>query len=94
MRLLLSALVLACALAWSLSGRGRPAPLAAHSRDAGEHEAGRRVYNFRCYFCHGYSGDARTLAASMVQPAPRDFTRAPGLPHLVGAASGRPWSDG
>lgn len=41
-----------------------------------DHEAGRQIYNFRCYFCHGYSGDARTLAASMVEPAPRDFTRA------------------
>jgi len=47
-------------------------------RDAAraEHEAGRQIYNFRCYFCHGYSGDARTLAASMIEPAPRDFTRA------------------
>jgi cytochrome c oxidase cbb3-type subunit 3 len=41
-----------------------------------DHEAGRQIYNFRCYFCHGYSGDARTLAASMIEPAPRDFTRA------------------
>lgn len=37
---------------------------------------GRKVYNFRCYFCHGYSGDSRTLAASFLQPPPRDFTRA------------------
>jgi cytochrome c oxidase cbb3-type subunit 3 len=44
-----------------------------------EHEAGRQIYNYRCYFCHGYSGDARTLAASMIEPAPRDFTRAEGL---------------
>ena len=35
---------------------------------------GRDVYNFRCYFCHGYSGDARTLAAQMLEPKPRDFT--------------------
>jgi cytochrome c oxidase cbb3-type subunit 3 len=41
-----------------------------------EHEAGRKVYNFRCYFCHGYSGNGRTLAASFVTPAPADFTRA------------------
>jgi cytochrome c oxidase cbb3-type subunit 3 len=39
------------------------------------HERGRAVYNFRCYFCHGYSGDAQTLAASVMQPRPRDFTR-------------------
>lgn len=38
------------------------------------HERGRAIYNFRCYFCHGYSGDAQTLAASMLSPPPRDFT--------------------
>jgi len=36
-------------------------------------EEGRRVYNFRCYYCHGYSGDARTLAATMLPSAPRAF---------------------
>ncbi|MCH7880271.1 MAG: c-type cytochrome [Proteobacteria bacterium] len=40
------------------------------------HEQGRAIYNFRCYFCHGYSGDARTLATTFVNPPPRDFTRA------------------
>jgi cytochrome c oxidase cbb3-type subunit 3 len=40
------------------------------------HEAGRKVYNFRCYFCHGYSGDARTLATTYLNPKPRDFTAA------------------
>lgn len=38
------------------------------------HEHGRAIYNYRCYFCHGYSGDARTLAASYLSPRPRDFT--------------------
>jgi len=47
---------------------------AAAAAPAPEHELGRRVYNFRCYFCHGYSGDARTLAATYLQPPPRDFT--------------------
>lgn len=37
-------------------------------------EAGRNIYNYRCYFCHGYSGNARTLAASFVSPRPTDFT--------------------
>jgi cytochrome c oxidase cbb3-type subunit 3 len=37
---------------------------------------GRAVYNFRCYFCHGYSGDAKTLAASYLTPAPRNFQTA------------------
>jgi cytochrome c oxidase cbb3-type subunit 3 len=41
-----------------------------------EHEAGRKVYNFRCYFCHGYSGNGRTLAATFINPVPADFTRA------------------
>lgn len=45
------------------------------SAAADRHEAGRAIYNFRCYFCHGYSGDARTLAATYLNPPPRDFTR-------------------
>jgi cytochrome c oxidase cbb3-type subunit III len=40
------------------------------------HEQGRRIYNFRCYFCHGYSGDAETLAATYLQPPPRAFNQA------------------
>ncbi len=48
-------------------------PGSATAGDA-EHELGRKVWNFRCYFCHGYSGDARTLAASYLWPKPRDFT--------------------
>lgn len=39
-------------------------------------EHGRAVYNFRCYFCHGYSGDAKTVAAGMLAVKPRDFTTA------------------
>ena len=41
------------------------------------HEAGRAIYNFRCYFCHGYSGDAKTLAASYLDPRPRNFVATP-----------------
>jgi cytochrome c oxidase cbb3-type subunit III len=52
----------------TFSMAGTPAGGAAHER-------GRAIYNFRCYFCHGYSGDARTLAASYLSPQPRDFTR-------------------
>lgn len=37
-------------------------------------ESGRKIYNFRCYYCHGYSGDARTLATTYLDPKPRDFT--------------------
>ena len=39
-------------------------------------EAGRKIYNFRCYFCHGYSGNAQTVAASFLVPPPADFTSA------------------
>lgn len=39
------------------------------------HELGRRIYNFRCYYCHGYSGDARTLAATFLDPKPLNFTQ-------------------
>ena len=38
-------------------------------------EKGRSIYNFRCYFCHGYSGNAQTLAATYLSPKPADFTR-------------------
>jgi cytochrome c oxidase cbb3-type subunit 3 len=37
-------------------------------------ELGRRIYNFRCYFCHGYSGNAHTVAATFLNPKPADFT--------------------
>lgn len=48
------------------------------------HEDGRRIYNYRCYFCHGYSGDARTLAATYLTPPPADFTKAD--PQRLGVA--------
>lgn len=37
-------------------------------------EAGRKVYDFYCYQCHGYAGDARTLARTYLNPEPRDFS--------------------
>lgn len=40
---------------------------------ASQHEEGRVVYNYRCYFCHGYSGDAKTLAATYLSPKPTNF---------------------
>lgn len=48
--------------------------LAAQPAFADLHEEGRAVYNFRCYFCHGYSGDAKTLAATFLDPLPANFT--------------------
>lgn len=57
---------------------GWAAPPAASQASAAErgalHERGRAIYNFRCYFCHGYAGDGRTLAASYLDPKPRNFT--------------------
>lgn len=41
---------------------------------ASAHEKGRAIFNFRCYFCHGYSGDAKTLASTFLSPKPRSFT--------------------
>jgi len=53
-----------------------PTPPPAGASDDPAQALGRAVYNFRCYFCHGYSGDARTLAATYLQPPPRDFSAA------------------
>lgn len=73
-------------------GREPPEDVA-HAADAATLELGRKVYNFRCYFCHGYSGDARTLAATYLAPPPRDFTVAPALQRgaiLAALREGRP----
>jgi len=37
--------------------------------------AGKAVYDYYCYQCHGYAGDARTLASTYLDPKPRDFSR-------------------
>lgn len=76
LRLLLLTLALAaCSEAPSPS---TPAPtaepqLTALAAPAATHELGRSIYNFRCYFCHGYSGDAQTLASTYLNPRPRNF---------------------
>jgi len=36
--------------------------------------AGRKIYNFRCYYCHGYSGNAKTVASQYLHPKPVNFT--------------------
>lgn len=89
-------LTLTLALTVAASDRLTPQEAGAVSADnAAAHELGRRVYNFRCYFCHGYSGDARTVAASQLSPPPRDFTTADparlGVNEIVEAVrTGRP----
>ena len=72
---LLLAAVLAAApgLAAVAQKEAAAAPAAAVAADV---ERGRAVWNFRCYFCHGYSGDAKTLATTFVNPPPRDFQSA------------------
>jgi cytochrome c oxidase cbb3-type subunit 3 len=52
------------------------AAFVAAAASAADVERGREVYNFRCYFCHGYSGDARTLASTYLVVKPRDFQSA------------------
>ena len=37
---------------------------------------GKKTYDYFCYQCHGYNGDAKTLASTYLTPPPRDFTRA------------------
>lgn len=51
----------------------KSANVAVPAASPSDHELGRNIYNFRCYFCHGYSGDAQTLASSYLEPRPRDF---------------------
>ncbi len=79
-----------CASAVSLHS---PAAQDAAPADETTLDLGRNVYNLRCYFCHGYSGDAKTVAASVLRPAPRDFTGGGELSQqaIAGAvARGRP----
>ena len=35
---------------------------------------GEAIYRFYCYQCHGYAGNAETLASASLSPPPRDFT--------------------
>lgn len=48
--------------------------IAGGSRAVTPYERGRDIYNYRCYFCHGYSGDAKTLASTYLSPPPRAFS--------------------
>lgn len=68
------ALLAAASLAACQPAEQTPSPVAHAAAIAPDLDLGRKVYNFRCYYCHGYSGDARTLASSFLFPKPRDFT--------------------
>jgi len=63
-------------------GQQNPVALPSTPVASTEHELGRKIYNFRCYYCHGYSGNARTLATTFLNPKPLDFTQAP--PDIIG----------
>lgn len=39
-----------------------------------QREAGKQVYDQKCAHCHGENGDASSIAALRLRPAPRDFT--------------------
>ncbi|MEH6824166.1 MAG: c-type cytochrome [Motiliproteus sp.] len=56
-------------------------PAVSAAAEQSRHELGRQLYNYRCYYCHGYSGDAKTLATTYMTPQPRDFN-ATGLADL------------
>ena len=87
-------------LAFGLGACGEPPPpakqaLGAPLDVAAQLVRGRAVYNFRCYYCHGYSGDAKTLAATFLTPPPADFKSATAqtLPPeriLAAVSDGRP----
>jgi len=47
---------------------------AAQDATADNSAPGEAIYRYYCYQCHGYSGDARTLASNNLSPPPRDFT--------------------
>jgi cytochrome c oxidase cbb3-type subunit 3 len=49
-------------------------PLLASAEQASIQQ-GKSVYDYYCYQCHGYAGNAKTLAAAYLTPAPRDFTQ-------------------
>jgi len=38
-------------------------------------EKGKLSYDFYCYQCHGYAGNAQTLASTYLDPQPRNFAR-------------------
>ena len=69
----LTLVVLLTAVFFSTTLLAQQAVTAPASNSPDYHEQGRAIYNYRCYFCHGYSGDARTLTSSYVNPPPRNF---------------------
>ena len=74
-RFSLKSLVALCLTFAIMQAHAESIPSASSSEQDRYHQKGREIYNYRCYFCHGYSGDARTLTTTFITPQPRDFTR-------------------
>ena len=54
-----------------------PVAVAQQSNDLGTEEqrnAGKVLYDIKCAHCHGYAGDAVSVATPYLRPTPRDFT--------------------
>ena len=79
LRLLSMLLCMTCVTATAaldLTAGGLDTAGARAAPELAQHGQGREIYNFRCYYCHGYAGDAKTLASTYLTPRPRNF-RAP-----------------
>ena len=48
-------------------------------KGVGVAESGKRLFLQHCSYCHGYQGNARTTAAQVLDPKPRDLTAPPRL---------------
>ena len=48
--------------------------VSAEKDETGSVSVGREVYDYYCYQCHGYTGNAKTIASTFLSPKPRDFT--------------------
>jgi cytochrome c oxidase cbb3-type subunit 3 len=46
----------------------------AGKEETSSESAGRKVYDYYCYQCHGYTGNAETVASAFLSTKPRDFT--------------------
>ncbi|MBI3813889.1 MAG: c-type cytochrome [Nitrospinae bacterium] len=44
------------------------------SAEQGDKEAGKKIYNKKCWWCHGEKGEGNGPAAGFLNPPPRDFT--------------------
>jgi cytochrome c oxidase cbb3-type subunit 3 len=48
--------------------------VSAEKVETGSVSTGRKVYDYYCDQCHGYTGNAKTVAIAFLSPQPRDFT--------------------